>query len=97
MNYSVTCLLEALLQSDVPESAFNRSKRLIVTILEAACHKRRMLVEHVLHTERDGGIVKPPLSVAAAILGRRGRYHVLLLAILHLHVLPTILGIARHF
>src|SRR5262249_5636792 len=41
--------LEALLQADVPEPAFDGSKRLIVTVLERACHKRRIFVRHVLH------------------------------------------------
>src|SRR5438094_648795 len=90
-------VLEALLQADVPEPAFDVSNRLVVTILERACHKRGILVEHVLHAERDGCVVKPPLPVAAAILRRGDWNDVFLLAVFHLHVLPTILGKARHF
>src|SRR5436853_2237734 len=89
-------LLEALLQADVPEPAFDVSNRLVVTVLKAASHKRWIFIQHVLHAQRDGRVIKPPLPVAAAILGCGDGYHILLLAVFHLHILPTILGKARY-
>jgi hypothetical protein len=61
--------LKSLLQPNVPEPAFDGRKGLIVTVLEAACYKRRIFICHVLHAQRDGRVIKPPLPVAAAILG----------------------------
>ena len=46
------------------------------------------LIEHVLHTQRDGGVIKPPFPVAAAILGRGYGHDILLLAVLRLTFLP---------
>ena len=54
------------------------------------------MVGHVLHTERDCGVVKPPFPVAAAILSRGDWDDILFLAILHLHVFAAILGKARN-
>src|SRR5262249_7095328 len=91
-------VLESLLQSDVPESAFDSGKRFIVPILEAACHERRIRIAHVLYAQRNCGVVKPPLPVAAAILGCRYRDNILLLAVLAgLHVFAAVLGEARYF
>ena len=89
--------LESLLQSDVPEPAFDGGKRFVVAILEAASHERRIFIQHVLHTQRDRGVVKPPLPVAAAIFSRGYRDDILLLAVFHRHVFAAVLGKARHF
>src|SRR5207302_9473340 len=89
-------LLVALLQADVPEPAFAVSNRLVVTVLKAASHKRWIFIQHILHAQRDGRVIKPPFPVAAAILGCGDWTDVFLLAVLHLHVLPAILCVARH-
>ena len=52
-------------------------------------------VEHVLHAERNSGVVQPPFPIAAAVFGRGHRDDILFLAILHLHVFTAILGKAR--
>ena len=85
-----------LLQTDIPEPSFDRGQCLIVAVLKVAGHGRWICVEHVLHTERNSSIVKPPLPVVAAVLSRGHRDDILFLAILHLHVFAAILGIARH-
>src|SRR6266481_8855177 len=89
--------LESLLYSDVPEPAFDRGQRLVVAILEAAGHEWWILIEHVLHSKRDCGVVKPPFPVAAAVLGRGYWHDIFLLAVLRPHVFTAILGEARHF
>src|SRR5215510_9623030 len=92
----VLAALEALLQPDVPEPAFDRGQRLIIAVLEVASHERWIEVAYVLQTKRNRGVIKPPLPVAAAILSRGHWNNILFLPILHLHVLATILGIARN-
>src|SRR5262245_18507917 len=87
---------ESFLQLDVPEPAFDRSKRFVVAVLDVAGYKRRVFVENVLHPKRDRGVVKPPLPIAAAILGCRNGHEVFLLAILHLYVFSAILDEAGH-
>src|SRR4029077_990277 len=67
-----------------------------VAVLKVAGYERWLEVANVLQTKGNRGIVKPPLPVAAAILGRGYGDDILFLAILHLHVLATILGIARN-
>src|SRR4029450_2556245 len=69
----------------------------VVAVLERAGYKRPIFVGHILHTERDRGVIEPPFPVFAAPLRSGDRQNVLLLAILHLHVLTAILGEARHF
>jgi len=88
--------LEALFQADVPEPAFDRGQRFVVVVLEGASDKRWILVEHVLHTERNGSVIKPPLPVAAAVLGSGHGDDILLLAVLHLHVFAAVFGKARY-
>src|SRR5207248_6290095 len=67
-------------------------------VLEAACHERRIFVRYVLHAQGDGGVVKPPFPVVAAILGRRYRHNILFLAILSaLNVFAAVFSEARHF
>src|SRR4029453_14629728 len=89
--------LESFLELHVPEAAFDRGKRFVVAVLIGGRHKRRVFVEPVLHTKRNGHVIKPPLPVAAAILSRGYWHDVFLLAVVHLHVLTTILGKAGHF
>ena len=96
MNLLLGDCLEALLQPDLPEPAFDRSNRFVIAALEIAGYKRWILVQHVLHAERDRGVIKPPLPVVAAILSRGDWDDILFLAILHRHVFAAILGIARH-
>src|SRR5262249_45064920 len=69
----------------------------VVAVLEVAGHKRWVFIRHVLHSERERGVVKPPFPVAAAVLGRRYWDNILLFAVVRLHVLAPVLGKARHF
>src|SRR5437899_4555390 len=89
------CALESLLQPDVPEPAFDGGDRLVVAVLEGTSYERRIFVEDVLHTKRDRGVVNPPSPVVAAVFSRGDWDDVFLLAILHLHVFPAVLGKAR--
>src|ERR1043165_5296335 len=87
--------LESLLKPNVPEPTLDRGQRFVVAVLEVAGHKRWVFVGHVLHTESNCGVIKPPFPVAAAVLSRGNRDDILLLAVLHFHVLAAILGIPR--
>jgi len=53
-----SCLrLESLLYSNVPEPAFDRGKRFVVTVLKVAGHEWRIFVGHVLHSKRNRGVI----------------------------------------
>src|SRR5207302_9159744 len=90
-------VLEAFLQSDVPEPASDISQRFVVIVLERSGDKRRIFIEHVLHAERDGCAIHPGAPSALAICSRADRHHVLFFSVLHLHVLTAVLGVTRHF
>jgi hypothetical protein len=49
--------LESLLQSDVPEPAFDGGQRFVVAVLKAAGDEGRILVGDILHPKRDGRAV----------------------------------------
>src|SRR6478736_4246745 len=90
--------LEALLQADVPEPALNCGKRFIIAVLEAASHEWWIFIQHVLHAQRNRGVVKPPLPIAAAVFSRGNRDDVLLLAVLAApYIFAAVLGKARYF
>src|SRR5207237_3158945 len=62
-----------------------------------AFNKRRILVQHVVHAQRDGGIIEPCAPTRWTV--RRGRdwHDVLLLAISHLRILTRVLGITGNW
>src|SRR4029077_428761 len=88
--------LEAFLQPDVPEPASDISQRFVVIVLERSADKRRIGIEHVLHSERDSCAVHPRAPSALAIRCGADRHHVLFFSVLHLHVLTAVLGVTRH-
>src|SRR6478609_7051888 len=88
--------LEAFLQSDIPEPASDISQRFVVIVLERSGDKRRIFIEHVLHSERDGCAIQPRAPSALVIGSSANRHHVLFLSVLHLHVLTAVLGVTRH-
>src|SRR5262249_39547755 len=90
-------MLELVLDADIPETAFGVGSLLVVTVFESGSHERWFLVAHVIHTEREGGVVEPGSPSARIVLRRRNRHHVFLFAILHPHVLAPILGVTRDF
>src|SRR5262249_10126151 len=90
-------MLELVLDADVPEAALGVGSLLVVTVFERGSHKRWFQVAHVIHTNCEGGVVKPGSPSTRIVLRRRNRHHVFLFAILHPHALAPILGIARDF
>src|SRR5882724_8669993 len=89
--------LEPFFDPDEPEPAFVIGGLLVKTVFEGSSHEWWLFVSHVVHAHRERHIVQPGPPSARVILGGRDRHHVLLLAILHLHVLAAILGISGHF
>src|SRR5256886_1246346 len=87
--------LKSLFQPDVPEPAFDGSKRLVVAVLERASHERRIFIGHILDPKRESRAIQPGAPSTGIILSRGDRHDVFLLA-LHLHVLPAIFGKTRH-
>src|SRR5256886_12241364 len=62
--------LESLFQPDVPEPAFDGSKRLVVAVLERASHERRIFIGHILHPKRDSRSTQPGAPSPGIILSR---------------------------
>src|SRR6266446_3318143 len=89
--------LEPFFDPDEPEPAFVIGGLLVITVFEGSSHEWRLFVSHVVHAHRERHIVQPRPPSARIVLGGGDRHHVLLLAVLHLHVLAAILGISRHF
>src|SRR4029077_2590768 len=60
-------------------------------------NKRRILVEDVVHAQRDGGVIEPCAPTRRTV--RRGRdwHDVLLLVISHLRILTRVLGITGNW
>ena len=67
---------------------------LVVAVFDVASDKRRILVEHVVHAKRDGGVIEPCAPATWIILRGRDRHDVLSLAVFHLRVLTAVPGIA---
>src|SRR6266481_2754495 len=89
--------LEPFLDPDEPEPPFVVGGLLVVTVFESSSHEWRLFISHVVHAHRERHIVQPRPPSTRIVLGGGDRHHVLLLAILHLHVLAAILGISGHF
>src|SRR5262249_36959527 len=87
----------SLLYLEVPKPAFDRGKRLIVAVLKAAVGEGRICIEHVLYTNRNGGVIQPGAPSTAVILSRGDRDDVFLLAVLHFYILTAVLSNARHW
>src|SRR5262249_26047640 len=90
-------MLELVLDADIPETAFSVGSLLVITVFERGSHERWFLVAHVIHTNCEGGVVEPGSPSARIVLRCGNRHHVFLFAILHPHVLTSILGVARDF
>src|SRR5205814_8748619 len=56
-----------------------------------------LVIRHTVPTNSQHKSVQQRPPSTRIVLGGGDRHHVLLLAILHLHVLAAILGISRHF
>jgi hypothetical protein len=54
-----TEVLEALCQRHIPGSPPDIGRPRVVAVFEVARNKRRVLVEHVVHSKGDGGIIEP--------------------------------------
>src|ERR1700693_1546521 len=88
--------LELFLDGGVPETAFGVRSTFVVPVLKRGSHEWRLLVEHVVDTEGEGGLVKPSSPAARIVFGRGNRHHVLILPA-HLHIFAAILGISGNF
>src|ERR1700694_1000976 len=85
--------LELILDRSVPKPSLGISCLLIITVFEGRGHKWRLLVEHVVHTQSNGGVIQPGSPTAWIVL-RGGHWHdILILAVLRLSNFSAILGI----
>src|ERR1700756_3591594 len=66
-----TEVLKALRQCHIPSSPSDIGLPLVVAVFDVESYKRRILVEHVVHAKRDGGIIEPCAPAARIVL--RGR------------------------
>ena len=66
---------------------------MVVAVFAVESGKRRVLVEHVVHAKRDGGVIEPCVPSTWIVLRGRDRYDVLILAIFHIRVLTHVPGI----
>src|SRR5437773_8824920 len=54
-----TKVLETLCQRHIPGSPSDIGRPLVVAVFGVDSDKRRVLVEHVVHAKRDGGVIEP--------------------------------------
>src|SRR5260370_36547670 len=92
-----TDFLESLLKLDVPESAFDCGKRLVVAVLKRARHKWQGFVEHVTPSKSNCRVIQPSAPATGIVFGGGDGHDVFLLAVPHLHILTPILAIAGPF
>ena len=85
--------LEPLGQCHIPGSPPDIGRPLVVAVFGVDSDKRRVLVEHVVHAKRDGGVIEPCAPPTWIVLRSRDRYDVLILAIFDLRVLTRVPGI----
>ena len=93
--FRANCGLESLPQLEVPEPTLHGGKRLVVVANEAKSrsrYKRRVFIEHILHPERNRGVIQPSAPSAWIVLGRGDSHHVFLIVVLYLDILPAIFG-----
>src|SRR5437867_11771282 len=70
-------LLEALLQGHIPDSPPDIGLPLVVAVFEVARDKRRILVEHVVHSKGDRGVIEPCPPSPWIVFRGRDRYDLL--------------------
>ena len=85
--------LEPLGQCHIPGSPPDIGRPLVVAVFDVDNGKRRVLVEHVVHAKRDGGVIEPCPPATWIVLRGRDRYDVLILAVFHIRVLTHVPGI----
>src|SRR5438309_2362321 len=92
-----TEVLETLRQCHIPGSPPDIGCELVVAVFVVASDKGRILVEHVVHAKRDGGLIEPCAPATWIILRCRDRHDVLSLAVFRLGVLAAGPGISGDF
>src|SRR5205085_3144684 len=92
-----TEVLETLRQCHIPGSPPDIGCELVVAVFDVASDKGRILVEHVVHAKRGGGVIEPCAPATWIILCGRDRHDVLSLAVFQLRVLAAVPGISGDF
>src|SRR5437762_5602534 len=89
-------VLEALLDRGIPEPAPNIGKGFVVVVLKSSADEWWIGIEDVLHSERERRAIQPGAPSTRTVLCGGDGHDIFLLAIVHLHVFPAILGQARY-